>query len=110
MMVWLGRLVARPHATLRSSRLDRDLDDESPRVHDALKDSRRGASAGPSRGRVRATLVVAQVAFACVLLIGAALLVRILVRVTSVDIGFRPDHAVAIRIEPRDLEGEAQGA
>ena len=79
-------------------------------VHDALKDWSRGSSTGRSGGRLRATLVIAQVAFACVLLVSAGLLIRSLLHVTDANLGFRPDHALAVRIEPRNLEGEAQGA
>ncbi len=79
-------------------------------VHDALENSTRGSSAGRSSSRVRATLVVAQLAFACVLLVGAGLLIRSLLRLTDAPLGFRPDHALAVRIEPRTLEGDAHDA
>ena len=42
--------------------------------------SGRGASAGPARGRVRSVLVVAEVALAVVLAVGAALMVRSVMR------------------------------
>jgi predicted permease len=44
--------------------------------------------------------VVAEIAFACVLVVGAGLLVRSLMRVLDVDMGFVPEQAMAIRIDP----------
>src|SRR4029077_12296248 len=45
-------------------------------LNDALKEGSRGASAGRGGRRTRSTLVVAEVALALVLLIGAGLLIR----------------------------------
>jgi predicted permease len=67
---------------------------------DALKDASRGSTEGRSRLRVRHALVVAEVAFACVLLVGAGLLTRSLLRVFDVDMGFDADRAVTIRVDP----------
>lgn len=69
-------------------------------VHDSLKDSSRGSSEGRSRGRLRAALVVAEVAFACVLLVGAGLLMRSFLKLLDVDLGFRPERAAALRVDP----------
>ena len=55
---------------------------------DALKESSRGSSAGSARQRTRATLTIAEVAIAVVLLAGAGLLMRSFARLTSVDPGF----------------------
>lgn len=66
----------------------------------ALKDASRGSTEGRSRLRVRHVLVVAEVAFACVLLVGAGLLTRSLLRVFDVNIGFQADRAVTIRVDP----------
>jgi predicted permease len=57
-------------------------------VADSVRDG--GAQAGESRGRhrVRSTLVVAQVAVAFVLLVGAGLLLESLQRLSSVPLGF----------------------
>jgi predicted permease len=66
----------------------------------ALKDTTRGSTEGRRRGLVRNALVVSEIAFACVLLVGAGLLVRSLVRVLEVDMGFVPTGAVAIRVDP----------
>jgi predicted permease len=69
-------------------------------LHDALKDSSRGSTAGRERNWVRGALVVSEIAFASVLLVGAGLLVRSFVRLLDVNLGFRPEHAAAIRVDP----------
>ena len=45
-------------------------------------------------------LVVSEIAFACVLLVGAGLLLRSFIRVLDVDLGFRPSRAMTIRVDP----------
>src|SRR4051812_4903530 len=67
-------------------------------LHDALKDASRGSTG--RRTWVRNALVVSEVAFACVLLVGAGLLLRSFVRVLDVDLGFRPSGAVTVRVDP----------
>ena len=62
----------------------------------SMKDDSRGASAGRDRARLRGLLVIAQVAAAILLLIGASLLVRSFVRLASVDPGFKPDRAISL--------------
>lgn len=62
-----------------------------------LKDSARGSSSGRG-GRLRSMLVVAEFALALVLLTGAVLLVRTLVRLSRVDAGFRPENLVAASV------------
>jgi predicted permease len=47
-------------------------------------------------------LVIAEVALACVLLVGAGLLLRSFLKVLDVDLGFQPDHAASIRVEYDD--------
>ena len=49
---------------------------------------------------MRNALVVSEIAFACVLLVGAGLLIRSLVRVLDVDMGFQPARAATIRVDP----------
>jgi predicted permease len=69
-------------------------------VHDALKDGNRGAFGGRRHSRIRAVLVVSEISFACVLLVGAGLLIHSFVQVLNVDLGFQPGRAAAIRIDP----------
>jgi predicted permease len=67
---------------------------------DRLRDGARGASEGRRARWARATLVVAEIAFACVLLIAAGLLVRSLASALTVDVGFDPSRAAAVRFDP----------
>lgn len=69
-------------------------------VHELLKDAGRSGSAGVRQDRMRGALVVAEIALACTLLVGAGLLTRSFMRVLEQDLGFRPESAVAIRIDP----------
>jgi len=69
-------------------------------LHDALKDSTRGSSQGRSHAWVRSALMVAEIAMACVLLAGAGLLIRSFLRVLDVNLGFHPERAAALRIDP----------
>ena len=65
-----------------------------------LKESGRGSSDGAGRAWLRSALAVAQVSLACVLLVGAGLLLRSFVAVLDVDLGFRPSQAIAVRVDP----------
>jgi putative ABC transport system permease protein len=67
-------------------------------VAEDLKESARGAGTARTGGRVRRTLVVAQVALSLVLLIGASLLISSLVRAQRVDPGFAPDHLLTMQL------------
>jgi len=71
-----------------------------PHMHDALKDSARGSSEGQRGTWVRGALVSAEIALACVLLVGAGLLLRSFLRVLDVDLGFQPARTAAWRIRP----------
>jgi predicted permease len=64
-----------------------------------LKDGGRGVL-GPSRDITRRAMVVAEIALVCVLLTGAGLLLRSLVRVLDVPVGFEPRSLLAIRVDP----------
>jgi predicted permease len=59
-----------------------------------------GAREGSGRGatRFRRALVVAQLSIAVVLLAGAGLFIRSLERLTSVDLGFRPQRVLVVNI------------
>ncbi|MGH9663480.1 MAG: FtsX-like permease family protein, partial [Bryobacteraceae bacterium] len=67
-------------------------------LQDGLKNSGAGMSAGRKHERLRAAMVISEVALACVLLIGAGLLLRSFLNVLDVDLGFQPSHAAVIRI------------
>ena len=57
-------------------------------------------SAGRSSVAARNALVVVEVALACVLLVGAGLLLRSFTALMKVDLGFKPEHAMAFRVDP----------
>ncbi|MBI4906874.1 MAG: ABC transporter permease [Acidobacteria bacterium] len=69
-------------------------------VYEALKDGTRGSSSGRRHAWIRNALVVSEIAFACVLLVGAGLLMRSFLQVLDVNLGFRPQHAAMVRIDP----------
>jgi predicted permease len=72
----------------------------SSRLTGALKDSTRGSTMGRERTWVRNALVVSEIAFACVLLVGAGLLIRSLMSVLEVNMGFEPSRSAVIRVDP----------
>lgn len=61
---------------------------------DALKEGGRSSTAGIGRRRLRALLVVGEVALTLMLMIGAGLLVRSIARLQSQEIGMRTDHLI----------------
>jgi predicted permease len=71
-------------------------------LQEALKDTGPAMSQGKKHERLRSTLVTSEVALACVLLIGAGLLLRSFLHVLDVDLGFEPGHAAAIKIDYHD--------
>jgi predicted permease len=71
-------------------------------LQEALKDAGPGMSQGKKHEGMRAVLVVTEVALACVLLIGAGLLLRSFLRVLDVDLGFQPSRAAAIKLDYDD--------
>lgn len=77
-------------------------------LSEALKDSGQGLSEGNKHARLRSILVISEMALACVLLVGAGLLLRSFVRVLDVDLGFNPENASAITVDIRDPENAAK--
>lgn len=71
----------------------------SKNLQDALKDSGRGTGLGRKHDRLRSALVISEVALACVLLVGAGLLLRSFLHVLDVDLGFQPSHAAAMKLD-----------
>jgi predicted permease len=79
-------------------------------LQEMLKDSGPGAGLGRKHERVRAALVVFEVALACVLLVGAGLLMRSFLNVLDVDLGFQPDRAASIKVEYDDSAPTGEGS
>jgi putative ABC transport system permease protein len=68
-------------------------------------------SAGRRAVVARNALVVAEVALACVLLVGAGLLLRSFTALLKVDLGFQPQHAMAWRVDSaRSFERQEDAA
>jgi predicted permease len=74
-------------------------------VAEMLQDGGRGHTGGSRRNRTQALIVVSEVALAFVLLLGAGLLVKSLIRLTSVERGFNAESVVVfgLRISPEAL-------
>jgi predicted permease len=75
---------------------------------ESLKDSGHGSSAGRRHESVRTALVIMEVALACVLLVGAGLLLRSFLKVLDIDLGFQPDQAASMRVEYDDSAPTAE--
>jgi predicted permease len=71
-------------------------------VQEALKDGGHGTTEGRQHETMRTALVISEVALACVLLVGAGLLLRSFLRVLDLDLGFQPATAAAVRIDYDD--------
>jgi len=68
-------------------------------VNETLKDSGTRAGGGVRGRRSRAVLVVSQLSLAMMLLIVATLLVRSMISITRMDLGFDPSNLVTLRVE-----------
>jgi predicted permease len=82
------------------------LKTSSGNLVETLKDSGIGATAARKHDRMRTALVISEVALACVLLVGAGLLLRSFLRILDVDLGFQPSHAAAISVDYNDGDNE----
>jgi len=79
-------------------------------LQDVLKDSGHGLSEGRKHDRMRSTLVITEIALACVLLVGAGLLLRSFLRVLDIDLGFEASHAATISVDYDDGGNAARRA
>ena len=69
-------------------------------VNDTLKQGQRGAAGDRVHTRARSSLVMAEIAAACVLLVGAGLLVRSFENALNQELGYRPEHLATVRVDP----------
>ncbi len=67
-------------------------------LHDALKEGGKGTGGSTGAHRVRSFFVVAQVALALVLLVGAGLLLKSFRRLQGVDTGFNVNNLLTMRV------------
>ncbi len=77
-------------------------------LQESLKDSGHGTSAGRRHEAMRSALVIGEVALACVLLVGAGLLLRSFLKVMEINLGFQPDRAAAIQVDYNDTTKDGQ--
>jgi predicted permease len=70
------------------------------KLREGLQDTSRESSGSRRHGWFRQGLVVSEFALACLLLVGTALLIQSFLRVLEVDLGFRPERAAGLRIDP----------
>ncbi len=71
-------------------------------LQEALKDSGHGTSDGKRHETMRSILIVSEIALACVLLVGAGLLLRSFLRILDVDLGFEPSRAASVSLDYDD--------
>jgi putative ABC transport system permease protein len=64
----------------------------------SLKDGGRGGSAGAARARLRAVLVISEVALSVVLLVGAGLLIKSFRQLLTTDPGYSPERVLAVTV------------
>jgi putative ABC transport system permease protein len=72
-------------------------------IAESLREDGRGSFSGVRGRRTRAALVVAEVALAFVLVVAASLMMKSFAHLLSMDLGFRPDNLLTLRIKlPND--------
>jgi predicted permease len=81
----------------------------SASLQESLKDTAgHGASDSRRHERLRSMLVISEVALACVLLVGAGLLMRSFLRILDVNLGFQPTYAATIKLDFDDGGSDAK--
>jgi putative ABC transport system permease protein len=68
-----------------------------PDVNASLREGGRGSTEGTRSHRLRGALVASEIALAFVLVVGAALMAKTLVRLGRFDLGFDPGHVLTLR-------------
>src|SRR2546430_6731594 len=77
-----------------------------PDLTDSLKEGTSGAGTGHARQRLRAALVISEIALAVILVVGAGLLIRSLWQLRAVNPGFDPQGLVTFYISPTPLRAQ----
>ncbi|HEY0321337.1 MAG TPA: ABC transporter permease [Pyrinomonadaceae bacterium] len=79
-----------------------------PDLNETLKDTGRSATESFRRNRLRSLLVISEVAFAVVLLVGAGLMIRTLARLRAVDPGFNSHNVLTFSLSPSETKYETR--
>lgn len=74
----------------------------------SLKESGRSSTEGGSAGKMRRLLVAAEFALALVLVVSAGLMVKTLLYMHRIELGFRPDHVLTLRVPINDVKYNEQ--
>jgi predicted permease len=77
-----------------------------PDLSTALKDSGRSSTAGAGTQRLRGALVVAEVALAVMLLVGAGLFIGSFIRLMRIDLGLDYHNVLVLDVMPRQPPGK----
>jgi putative ABC transport system permease protein len=85
------------------------LQSANPALAKDLGESGRSGSGGVRRQRLRSGLVVAEVAFSLILLIGAGLMIRSFSRLVSQSLGYNPEHLISMDITLPDKKYPDEG-
>src|SRR5437867_49818 len=80
-----------------------------PELTEALKEGGRSSTTGTRRNQVRNSLVVAEIALALVLLVGAGLLLKSYTRVQNVNPGFNPNNVLTMEVSLPQLKYPSPG-
>jgi predicted permease len=80
------------------------------RVNDSLKDQSRSSTGTRRHAWVRSALVVSEIAFAAVLMVGTGLLLHSFLRVLDVNLGFQPASSASLRMDPSTSFGTQEKA
>jgi predicted permease len=81
-----------------------------PELTEALKEGGRSSTTGARRNRLRNSLVVAEIALALVLLVGAGLLLKSYARVQNIDPGFDRHNVLTAEIDLPDTKYPPRGS
>jgi predicted permease len=75
-------------------------------VNESLKDTTRATSGGTRDRRLRDVLVIAEFGLSLALLAGAGLMIKALTHLHHVDLGFKPDHLLTVKVPLRGPQYE----
>src|SRR5438477_10448013 len=81
-----------------------------PELTEALKEGGRSSTTGEERNKVRNSLVIAEIALALVLLVGAGLLLKSYARVQNIDPGFDRRNVLTAELNLSDTKYPQRGA